>query len=218
MGGGWHGCKRGGCDRVKSQDTEYHLPENITIPALPRSYPTPTTLATSTHGIFPLLLGMPITTRSKTKNNIEDIPPQESLSPHPKPSNQYPKVGPSRAPKNPEIARNSGANLLQTLLDKQEQELHDALGMEGHSSHSHGCNSIRNHGCGQGCGHGHGYSCDRGHGCGRGHGRGTEQSDWASALAVKDTAVIETLEIGNTDRNMGHLFIQLFRIHSHTLD
>ena len=76
---------------------------------------------------------MPAATRSKTRGDPVNTPQKSP--------NRKLTVRPEKVQKDPEAARIHGTNLLQTLQEEQEQELHDALGTE-------------NHGRGRGRGHG----------------------------------------------------------------
>jgi len=148
------------------------------------------------------------TTRSKAKKDSGDIP-QKPPPPPPKPSKRNSKVGPSQAPKDLETARNDGANLLQTLLEKQKQELDDALGTEDRGSSGRSRSRGRVHSRGRG--RGRGLGCGRGRG--RGHGRGGGQN--GQVIAVDDITAAETagVESDDPDGNVGHPFIQLLRIY-----
>ena len=142
------------------------------------------------------------TTRSKAKKDLGDIP-QKPPPPRPKPSKQNSKVGLSQAPRDLETTRNNGADLLQTLQEKQRQELDDALGTEDHGS------SGRSRSRGRVCGR------SRGRGRRRGHGRGGGQNGQVIMPAVEDTTAAETPGVDDPDRNVGYPFIQLSRTHPH---
>lgn len=128
---------------------------------------------------------MPAATRSKTRGDPVNAPQKSP--------NQESTVRPGKVQKDPEAARIHGTDLLQTLQEEHERELHDALGTE---SHGHG------RGNGRGCGHGRGRS--------RGHGGGGVGGAWSveeTTPAVNDAPFMASSDMDGLDGDVGHSFV-----------
>ena len=157
---------------------------------------------------------MPATTRSKTKPNAGKEPLSKPQSLPQKPPKWNTKAELDRALKDPVSARQSGADLLETLREEQKLELDDALGGEG-CTHTHG----RGHGRGgHGCGRGRGRRCGCGCGCGRGRGRkrGGEQSDQEMTPVAEDSEVMDGSDTNSPNGDVSCSLVRLVMADSYS--